>query len=102
MKIPDIHTRCTSCQSVYAIKRIHDLVETPIAYCIYCGEDTIVTGDDDSNYWESLAQEAGLPAGEVSTTLIKSLFDIWTPMDGDPLRFIDFAKKLVVESRLSV
>lgn len=97
-KPADIHVRCTECGSVYAIKRIVDAVESPISYCIYCGSGDTKTGIEDGDYWESLAVDVGLPSTAQGVNALKLLFNTWSPGEGDPYRFVDYARMRVSEA----
>lgn len=95
----DIHVSCGDCKSTYAVKRITDTIEVPLTHCIFCGSVNIRTGNEEPDYWQSLALDLGLSA--TSGPLVKDIFDIWTPSDGDPVRFIDFARTMIKEAQVA-
>lgn len=91
----DIHVRCRDCQSVYSIVRIKDTINAPLEYCIFCGGHSLAHGEEDSDYWLNLAVDLGLPKTPRSKEAMKALFDTWNPVDGDPDRFVDFARNMI-------
>ena len=86
-----IRIRCLKCQSVVNVTIVHDAYETMVKHCVFCGGD-IRTGEDDGDYWTTLALEFNTPK-----EVIKTLFDTWSPYDGDPPRFIDFARQALAD-----
>lgn len=97
----DIHIRCRDCASVYALLRIQDTIHTPITYCMFCGSASLAMGEDDADYWMTLAIDLGLPRVEQSREAVKAMFESWSPTEGDNIRFVDFARGMITHAQAS-
>lgn len=95
-----IKSRCSNCQSLYEVKRITDTNEVPVTFCTFCGQSTIVTGEEEGDYWTTIAADIGLPRNDKCALIVRRMFDEWSPSTGDPIRFIDFAREWVAETPL--
>lgn len=90
-----IRTRCLDCQSVFHVTRIRDAVEEPLAFCIFCGANNVKCGEDDKDYWTTLAQDLNITPDKLGASLVENLFEQWSPYEGDAPRFMDFAREML-------
>lgn len=88
---------CRECHSTVRYQDVGEDVVWSDRYCPMCGSQSVSAIDDVVNYWLLFGLDLGLPEDERTTTLVKSIYDLWEPAAGDPIRFADYLKQCLVE-----
>lgn len=82
---------CLNCHQRFRVDRFVPRVENvENLVCVACGSSTKELPYTHVPLWESVGNDLG-----ISPDMAKALYDMWTPAEGDPSIFVDFASQTI-------